>query len=242
MQEMTGLNVGLPERDKQIIIDSIPNVNLKAFYPALHGRGATLIDRSQNAKNGTITGATWVRTPRGLWTLSFDGNDSVAIGKIYTIGSGDVALSLWVKFVAASQQVGSGYLIVNKAGFNGNFIKLLAPPPGATQGKIQLYNEAADGVAATFLTDTNYGDNVWHLVTATRTGTAGVIHVDDTESKSGTLVTGNCGGDTDWIIGSSGSASTSYVGLIGLPYVQGAVITQAQHRIRFTRERHLFGV
>jgi len=38
-------------------------------------QSSTIRDRSGQGNNGTITGATWTRLPRGLWVLSFDGTD-----------------------------------------------------------------------------------------------------------------------------------------------------------------------
>ena len=71
----------LSERAKAILVDGIPESNLVLYCPGLQGRGGTLLDRSQQANHGTIIGATWVATNRGLRVLSFDGtSDYVDIG------------------------------------------------------------------------------------------------------------------------------------------------------------------
>lgn len=64
-------------------------------YPPL---GATVIDQV-GTNDGTITGATWVRNAKGLWGLSFDGDDYVDCGDAdslsFTDGAGnDVACTI----------------------------------------------------------------------------------------------------------------------------------------------------
>jgi hypothetical protein len=65
----------LTEHDKQLIIDSIPESDLVLFCPGLQGHGNTLIDRSQSANHGTINGALWGRTAKGVDFLSYDAID-----------------------------------------------------------------------------------------------------------------------------------------------------------------------
>ena len=44
-------------------------------------QSAVIRDRSGKGNNGTIVGATWARTGRGLWVLSFDGaDDYISLG------------------------------------------------------------------------------------------------------------------------------------------------------------------
>jgi hypothetical protein len=91
----------LTEWEKQCVIDSIPGANLVGFWPALQGRGGTLLDRSKNGNNGTISGATWVRLTSGLKVLKFNGSSQyVDLGTMGTFGSGRLAgftFSCWVK-------------------------------------------------------------------------------------------------------------------------------------------------
>jgi hypothetical protein len=60
----------LSETDKAILVNGIPQINLVLFCPGLQGRGSTLIDRSPQANNGTITTPTWSRLPSGLYVPS----------------------------------------------------------------------------------------------------------------------------------------------------------------------------
>lgn len=63
----------LTEAAKALVVGGIPESDLALFYPALHGRGGLLLDRSQNGNSGTISGAVWSRFPRGLKVLDFNG-------------------------------------------------------------------------------------------------------------------------------------------------------------------------
>lgn len=54
-----------------------PEIGCVLYLPGLPGDGSRIYDRSPYGNIGTITGATWVRTPGGLWCLSFAGADGV---------------------------------------------------------------------------------------------------------------------------------------------------------------------
>ena len=66
------------ERDR--LIYDPPSLGTVLYLPGLPGGGSKIYDRSPYGNIGTITGATWVRTPDGLWCLSFDGDDHVDCG------------------------------------------------------------------------------------------------------------------------------------------------------------------
>lgn len=52
-----------------------PELGCVLYIPGLPGGGSKIYDRSPYVNIGTITGATWVRIPSGLWCLYFDGSD-----------------------------------------------------------------------------------------------------------------------------------------------------------------------
>lgn len=70
------------------------NCVLKLGYDARVG-GSTIYDRSGQGNNGTITGATWVRLPSGLWMLNFDGDDRVKVANS-CFPQQPLSASLWV--------------------------------------------------------------------------------------------------------------------------------------------------
>jgi hypothetical protein len=64
------------------------------------GTGSTISDISGQNNHGTITGATWVRLPSGVWGNSFDGvNDSINFGDKATLNfpTGNFSFGFWIK-------------------------------------------------------------------------------------------------------------------------------------------------
>jgi len=60
--------------------------------------GSVLYDRSGNNNHGTITGATWERSPGGLWGLKLDGSDDyVQLASNITLNVNSVIM-FWAKF------------------------------------------------------------------------------------------------------------------------------------------------
>ncbi len=60
--------------------------------------GATITDFSGQGNHGTITGATWVRLPSGLWVLSFDGDDYVGCGNAVNLQiTNNLGIEVWFK-------------------------------------------------------------------------------------------------------------------------------------------------
>lgn len=107
----------ITEREKALVIDGVPETNLRLFYPGLHGLGGSLLDRSVNAKHGTLAGASWARRPRGTRLLSFDGiNDLVKTADSLTIlafGVGDFTMLAWCYFDAVN--IGTAQTVVRGA-------------------------------------------------------------------------------------------------------------------------------
>ena len=67
-------------------------------------QSSTIRDRSGKGNHGTISGATWVRLPSGLWCLSFDGtDDSVDCGAGASLNITEaLTVEGWVKPIGLS--------------------------------------------------------------------------------------------------------------------------------------------
>ncbi len=239
----------LHEHDKALIIDSIPEANLVLFCPSLQGHGGSLLDRSQYATHGTITGASWVGTPRGLKGLSFDGlTNYVSIGDkaslTFTAGGIDVPFTImcWVY----SDFAGT-YGWINKA-------------TGATAGEFSVISVAGgnlyfrvvdDTVGALIgqLTNAVLAANTWLHVACTYdgTGVAGgcIIYVNGgvrvtTAQTTGVYVKLR---DTaiDAELGRRGAGSY-FKGKLAMIKAYDRALALAEITRHYTRERHLFGV
>jgi hypothetical protein len=56
-----------------------PPIGCVLHLLGLPGGGSKIYDQSPYGNIGTITGATWIRTPGGLWCLNFDGSDDYVV-------------------------------------------------------------------------------------------------------------------------------------------------------------------
>jgi hypothetical protein len=227
----------LRERDKQRLIDAIPGANLVAFYPALHGRGATLIDRSRNANNGIISGATWVRLPSGLSVLSFD-----AQGELVTIATaaslqiaGDITIMAWLKptwtgmpgYAGVLSQFGDstkGFLL-DREGNNNRLRCVLNPGAGEYQK-----------VGSVLTTGT------WYHIAITHDGVNTLTMYENSVALSGRAGVPIAASTATVYLARGYEAGAWWNGQIGLTKIYNAALTAAEILRQYTRERRLFGV
>ncbi|MDP2731407.1 MAG: hypothetical protein Q8O55_13160 [Dehalococcoidales bacterium] len=80
----------------RIMFDS-PGLETLLYLPGLPGGGSRIHDRSSYGNHGTLIGATWVKTPGGLWCLNFDGSDDyIDCGTGITLANSSFTLEAWV--------------------------------------------------------------------------------------------------------------------------------------------------
>jgi hypothetical protein len=93
-----------------------PELGCVLCLPGLPSGGNKIHDRSPYGNHGTITGATWTRTPSGLWCLSFDGvDDYVDFGYNLNLTSA-LTVVFWLYPLSIRQQE----FFVNFKSFGGN--------------------------------------------------------------------------------------------------------------------------
>ena len=87
--------------DEQVF--SPPEPGNVLYLPGLCGGSNKIYDRSPYANIGTITGATWGKTPGGVWCLSFDGSDDcVNCGNDASLDIADaITIEVWLKLPSA---------------------------------------------------------------------------------------------------------------------------------------------
>ncbi len=65
------------------------------------GNTGIILDNSPYGNHGTITGATWVRLPSGLWVLDLDGTDDlINCGNNVSLQLQNFTAKIWVRFDA----------------------------------------------------------------------------------------------------------------------------------------------
>jgi hypothetical protein len=191
---------------------------------------STIRDLSGKGNHGTITGATWVRLPSGLWVNKFDGtDDEITIPEIQLAGA--YTLLLWV----------------NKAPADGVF----SPVSGWSGGNCKLgFNNSNTNVfiraiALTGSSDTTAvwtpGANVWGLLGIIRDASdvvSVIVNNSLTVVFGGAPQSGIMHVD---LIGKS-EATQFFKGYIVLKRIFNTALSATEIAGIFYNERHLFGV
>lgn len=214
-----------------------PDLGTVLLFTGLPGGSNKIHDRSSYGNIGTITGATWVRLPSGLWCLSFDGNDdSVNCGNGSSFDITDaVTIEAWVKVLSYTD---IRYIVAKGADKYSLYFT-------QTNGYLQFWINLSGGSVHS---DTPFtpGTDTWAQVVATYNKDGGsnntkiyingVVAVEET--NTGTINT-----DTNSLyVGRRLGAAYPFHGSIALPRVYNRALNALQIQDHFNREKHLFGV
>jgi len=208
------------------------------YLPGYPGSGSSIKDFSGSGNHGTISGATWVRLPSGLWCLSFDGvDDYVNLGNPISlqITGKEIAVELWGKPIT---MIGGDAwrTVFMKGDYTFLGLRIYRDLSGLTFC-IRSGDTSYTAVYPTALTS-----GQWYHIAGVYNGANVKIYVNGAETVGGAL-TGNIDSIAeDWCIG-----ALSNLGRWCNITVDGACIYNravsatkiAQH---YQQERHLFGV
>ena len=203
-------------------------------------QSATIRDRSGKGNNGTITGATWGRLPRGLWYLDFDNVDDVVnCGHNASLAlTGDMTFEFWVK----PNSTDATKDVFSKAAFQVDGFEIyLGYNAGA--GRHQIYYRTSQALAnqtsATTASESLQVGVIQH-VRVTRSGATALFYINDilvSKSENGTHIDPVANAARDLLIGKAPVNNAPLNGSLYLPRVYNAVVNS-----HFNQERHLFGV
>jgi len=228
MSEKLGLTPEIDGDIKAKVVGTIPTLSPVLFMPALHGKGATLFDRSTNANHGTIIGALWRGTIRGLKVLDFDGSGqrvTLTALNLFTTYS----ISCWFKtdditFRILLGQSDNSSVYVEITDATTITVSTLTP------GQQKAFTVPVMAIAT------------WYHFVWTRAAGSSRVYLNGVESTSGAQVQlGNTQMD-EWGRYWDGSAGESWDGQLGLFIVTLPALSAAQVLELYTRQRRLFGV
>lgn len=207
------------------------------YLPGLPGYGSTIWDRSNQGNHGTITGATWVRLPSGLWVLSFDGSDDVVnCGSGASIDAllGNMTFIMWVNPVNAGE---GGYGRIFELGSS----NIWASMWNGEKARFYIYVGAAAKYAATANGAVPYGS--WTFLACQFNSTNVRI------CTNSTWVNGNAtAGPIDahaadrLLIGDRTTSANCFNGKMALFRAFNTALSDTTIAGIFGNERHLFGV
>jgi len=219
------------------------------YYPGIEPDNTKIYDHSDYGNHGTITGATWVRLPSGLWVLNFDGTDDyVNCGNAASLNFGitDFSVRFWFKTVttAATQ-----YLLTKDrmeawttAGRRGFGFYITANTGLLTAGIFRGDDSNIKVKAST----ANMGDNKFHCAAATfdRDGVL-TAYVDGLSVGTGTAIStvGDITSNTGLYLGIHADLlNLDFAGQLALEVVKSGLWTAGEVANSFNQERHLFNV
>jgi len=214
-----------------------PDLGTVLLFTGLPGGSNKIHDRSPYGNIGTITGATWVRLPSGLWCLSFDGNDDqVDCGSVTSFDITDaLTIEVWVN---VSSYTDFRYIVAKGADKYALYNK-------QTSGDLEFWLNLSGGSVHP---DTPFtpGTDTWAQVVATYNKDGGSnntkIYINGVVAKQETN-TGTINTDTNSLyVGRRLGAACPFHGSIALPRVYNRALNALQIHDDFNREKHLFGV
>lgn len=219
---------------------STPPIGCVLHLVGLPGGGSKIYDRSPYGNIGTITGATWRRSPSGLWLLDFDGSDD------YVDCGNGAALAITEQLTMLVWLYRTGKVT------NQHIIMKAKTADNPCYGLFwEWYSEkialALDvgGYAIRGFT-VALALNTWHFVAVTYDGSFAKIYsegnLDDSSSLSGSIASIS---DANVILGSGVQTQWGnnwYEGYMALPRIYNRALSALEIQNSFNREKHLFGV
>ena len=213
-----------------------PALGTALSLTGLPGGSSKIQDRSSYGSIGTITGASWVKLPSGLWCLHFDGvDDHVEITHHSSLAIVDrITIKFWVRFAA----LGAVQRLFDKDFttawdiqlFNTNRADVRFQIGGAT---VECYAPAANFTAIA---------NTWYHWVVRFDGSylKIFINADEVDSDGGS---GAIGTNTDNLrIGEARNGTADFNGDIALIEIANRDWPAMEIQNSFDRERSLFGV
>ena len=222
-----------------------PTDGLVLYLPGLdYGNQytGTILDYSGRGNHGTITGATGIRLPSGLWALNFtqaDGNYvTVNNASSITFTTENWTLFFWIWRRAVNTQ--SYFFDKGVANTDGWYCRIQA------ENYMNCIINQAGANQQTKSTANPFAVQTWSLIAFTRSGTKGywfVNGVDVTDVQP--ALTDPATNNRDLLIGidqAKGWANSMGGYMWGQRLLSGVAHTATQQLAIYQRERHLFGV
>ncbi len=215
-----------------------PELGSVLYLPGIPGTGSTVFDFSGQGNDGTITGATWVKLPSGLWYNNFDGGDDHVTNTVRLFSAYPFTVTAWMKHDSSNTT-------------NSTLISLTNDGAGNVMYAIGIRD--ADGFGYILGRNTTpvylYGavdlSDVWHKYTGVFVSdTSRFLYIDGAViGEETTSITYNSTVN-NYSIGRLGDLTPGEYVKGGVALVQGiaATLTANQVAIDFNQERSLFGV
>jgi len=224
--------------DREDLLFNPPESGCVLSLTGLPGGSNKIYDRSPYHDLGTITGASWLKLPNGLWCLSFDGVDDVVsfVANSSLDIVGDITILLWF----------------NTGDNKSTQFPMGRGTTGAVGWRIELGNgtlfQFTVGNGTDLTADTKTSTmGVWNFGVCRRSGAEVEVFINGVGSGSPGTLTGSIDyTGVGLAIGHRsipvGNAARYFHGQIALPRIYNRALSALEIKNRFDQEKHLFGV
>lgn len=203
------------------------------YLPGYPGQGSTIQDFSGQGNHGTITGATWVGLPSGLWAPSFDENDDYLDCGEFANSQAEFWVVCW--FILDSSPGAQQPYIFHKDDTERVFVYF----PGTTTLTFRTL-----GYGANFNTGCGApAVGVWHLLIAKLSSTAGAeLWIDNVSKMTDAGNKSSPDGGNIYFGNSSNIGTNGFGGRIALQRIITSALSTGHRTNIYQQERNLFGV
>lgn len=229
-----------------------PDLGTVLLFTELPGGSNKIHDRSPYGNIGTITGATWVRLPSGLWVLSYDGTDDhLLFASPFNPGALDFSVELWLKIPTSVKGTTSDNIVFcDRNSTAGGRPYFYWGRNWGANGEMEVYLSDDDSnVVSWNATDGPViADGIWHRFAIVVQPVRGRVQI----FKDGTLFGTKTGTINSVSAATKMTMGDEYYngvwrgfnleGLIALPRIGYGALSALEDQNHFNQEKHLFGV
>jgi hypothetical protein len=210
-----------------------PALGTALSLTGLPGGSHKIQDRSSYGNIGTITGASWVKLPSGLWCLDFDGQDDhIDCGNnpsLYFDASGQMTLLAWVR----RNMAGANHEVMSRRNSANGYMWVIDDA-----NRLRFTRAWADFVSS----DTVFQAGKWYHI-------ALVYNNNNAQNYVNGVADGSAGTGMGYTDETAANLRIGYPygwgrfnGKIALPRIYNRAATAFDIQNSYNREKHLFGV
>lgn len=211
-----------------------PELGCVLSLSELPGGSGKVYDRSPYGNIGSITGASWVRLPSGLWCLSFDGSDDwIDFGTPASLFTSDGTFMIWIN------KDGSAFGRIWGIDKPGTYAGEIDLRHGDALLRFSIYEAGGEQL---IVSDADIPLDTWIHLTCIYGSQGMMMYVDAVKQADTNTSTQGTAAQAEFVVGAlTNDGTSSWKGKLAFPRVYNRVLSAFEIQNHFDREKHLFG-